>query len=299
MKKWLHKSLGDKTLDVIIHLVLTVISLVTFYIFWYCIVGAFSTGDDFMNGKSWFWPEHFTFDNFKAVIADSDILHAFLISVLRTVIGTVLSVLFTALVAYGMTRPQLKYKNFYSVFMIITMFFSGGTIPTFLLYDGLGLLDNFWVYVIPGLFSVYNMIIVRNSMKEIPASLLEAARIDGCSEYRIFWQIVLPMSKSTLMAIALFNAVGHWNSYFDTMMFTSDPNLQTAQYYLYNMIVKADKVTEMLNQGVLANPDVVVNVSSQSVRMAAVVVISLPILIVYPFIQKHFVKGVMIGSVKE
>lgn len=299
MKKWMHKSLGDKILDIFIHLVLVVIALITFYIFWYCVVGAFSTGDDFMNGKSWFWPEHFTLDNFKAVMEDSDILHAFWISVLRTVIGTVTSVLFTALIAYGMTRPQLKGKKFYSVFMIITMFFSGGTIPTFLLYDGLGLLDSFWVYIIPGMFSVYNMILVRNAMNEIPASLLEAARIDGCGEYRIFWQIVLPMSKSTLMAIALFNAVAHWNNYFDTMMYTTDPNLQTAQYYLYNMIVKADKVTEMLNQGVLANPDMVVNVSSQSVRMAAVVVISLPILLVYPFIQKHFVKGVMIGSVKE
>lgn len=296
MKKY---KLSHKISDALIYLVLGIITLLTFYIFWYCVVGAFSTGDDFANGKNWIWPAHFTLDNFKSVLADTAIYSAFGISILRTVLGTALSVLFTVTVAYGMSRKELKFRKFYSIFMLVTMYFAGGLIPNFILYDKLGLMDSFWVYIIPTLFSVYNMIILRNAVSEIPASVLEAARVDGCSEYRALWSIVIPMSKGTIMAIVLFNAVGHWNSYYDTLMFTSDPALQTAQYYLYNMTVKAEQVSEMLSQGILSNPNLVVNVSSQSVRMAAVIIISLPILVFYPFVQKHFVKGVMIGSVKE
>lgn len=293
------KSISDRIFNFFNTLLMLIITLVTFYIFWYCVVGAFSTGDDFLNGKSWIWPANFTLDNFKSVLADADLYYAFVVSVLRTVVATTLNVIFTMTVAYGMTRSDLKFRGFYSIFMLITMFFGGGLIPTFILYDNLGLMDTFWVYVIPGLFSVYNMIIIRNSFSSIPQSVLEAARVDGCGEYGILWRIVVPMSKGVIMTIVLFVAVGHWNDYYGTLMYTSDPALQTAQYYLYNMIVKAENVTEMLNQGVLANPDLVINVSSQSVRMAATVVISLPILIFYPFIQKHFVKGVLIGSIKE
>ena len=293
------KSVSDKIFSFFNTLIMLIITLITFYIFWYCVVGAFSTGDDFLNGKSWIWPAHFTLDNFRSVLVDVDLYYAFIVSVFRTVIGTTCNVIFTMTVAYGMTRQDLKFKSFYSIFMLITMFFGGGIIPTFILYDSLKLMDTFWVYIIPGLFSVYNMIIIRNSFSNIPQSVLEAARVDGCGEYGILWRIVVPMSKGVIMTIVLFVAVGHWNDYYGSLMYTSDPMLQTAQYYLYNMIVKAENVTEMLNQGVLANPDLVINVSSQSVRMAATVVISLPILVFYPFIQKHFVKGVLIGSIKE
>lgn len=293
------KSASDIVFNFFNALIMLIITVATFYIFWYCVVGAFSTGDDFLSGKSWIWPVNFTLDNFKSVMADAALYYAFLVSVLRTVIGTALNLVFTMTVAYGMTRSDLKFKGFYSIFMLITMFFGGGLIPTFILYDTIGLMDTFWVYIIPGLFSVYNMIIIRNSFSGIPQSVLEAARIDGCGEYGILWRIVVPMSKGVIMTIVLFVAVGHWNDYYSSLMFTSNPNIQTAQYYLYNMIVKAENVTEMLNQGVLANPDLVINVSSQSVRMAATVVISLPILVFYPFVQKHFVKGVLIGSIKE
>ena len=293
------KGLSTKAGDVVIYAILTIITLLTFYIFWYCAVGAFSTGDDFASGKNWFWPAHITLDNFKSVLADTEIYGAFVVSILRTVIGTITSVLFTVTIAYGMSKSELRFNKFYSIFMLITMYFAGGLIPNFILFDNLGLMDSFWVYIIPNLFSLYNMIILRNAVSEIPKTVIEAAKVDGCGEYRTLWSIVIPMSKGSIMAIVLFNAVGHWNSYYDTLMFTSNPNLQTAQYYLYNMIVKADQVSQMLSQGILANPDLVVNVSSQSVRMAAVLIISLPILVFYPFVQKHFVKGAMVGSVKE
>lgn len=293
------KSFSDRFCDVMIMLVLFIICVMTFYIFWYCVVGAFSTGDDFANGKNWLWPANFTWANIRSVLADTDIYQAFFISFLRTIIGTVTSVLFTLTVAYGMSDPTLKFRKFYSIFMIFTMFFSGGLIPTFILYDNIGLMDNFLVYIIPALFSVYNMILMRTSISEIPKAVLEAAWVDGCGKYRTLWNVVMPMSKGVIAAISLFNAVGHWNSYYDTLMFTSDPELQTAQFYLYNMIAKAEKVNEMLSQGIFSNPNVVMNVSSQSVRMAAVLIVSLPILVVYPFVQKHFVKGVMIGSIKE
>ncbi len=293
------RSLSDNVFNFFNIAIMTIITIITFYIFWYCVVGAFSNGSDFMNGENLIWPKNATFDNFKSVLSDVEIYYAFLISVLRTVIGTTISVFFTVMVAYGMTRKDLKFRNFYSIFMLITMFFGGGLIPTFILYDKLGLMDTFLVYIIPGIFSVYNMIIVRNSISSLPQSVFEAARVDGCGEYRTLFQIVMPMSKGVIMTIVLYNAVAHWNAYYDTLMYTSDPMLQTAQYYLYNMITKAENVNEMLNQGVLANPDLVINVTSQTVRMAATVVISLPILLFYPFIQKHFVKGVLIGSIKE
>lgn len=197
-----------------------------------------------------------------------------------------------------MTRPALKGKGFYAPFMTVTMYFGGGLIPYFLLIDNLGLYDSFWVYIIPGLFNVWNMIIIRSFFADLPPGLVEAAKIDGAGEYRIFFQIVLPLSKPVLATIILFSVVGHWNSYFDSMMYTSSENLQTIQFFLKKLITDPGASGSLASSVAAAIPDSARKVTPQTIKLAAMVITSLPIVCIYPMLQKYFAKGVMVGSVK-
>jgi len=178
------------------------------------------------------------------------------------------------------------------------MFFGGGLIPYFLLIKNIGLYDNFWVYIIPGLFSIWNMIIIQSFMRELPSSLIESAKIDGANEYRIFFQIVLPLSKAVLAAIALFTVVGHWNSYFDAMMYTNKPELQTIQLYLKKVLTDPSAARSVGTQAAKTMPIAARRITPQSIKFATMAVTAAPIVMVYPFLQKYFVSGVMIGSIK-
>lgn len=189
-----------------------------------------------MRGGVYLWPRVWTLDNFKAVFRDKSILNSFAVTIAKCAVGTVTSVLFTCLVSYGLCRPNLKFKKVYIPFIMFTMFFGGGLIPYFLLIRGLHLYNTFWVYIIPSLFNVWNMIIIQSFMRELPEALNESAKMDGAGEYRIFLQIILPLSKPVIAAISLFTIVGHWNSYFDSMMYTADASLQTIQLYLKKVI---------------------------------------------------------------
>jgi len=271
---------------------------VMIYPLWFCVVGAFSEGQDYMRGGVYLWPRKFTTMNVRSLFFEPVILDAFRVTVLKCVVGTVTSLLFTTIVAYGISRPALRFKNFYIAFIMFTMFFSGGLIPYFVLIRNLGLYNTFLVYVIPGLFSVWNMIIIQSFLRELPVSLIEAAKIDGYHEYGILFRIVIPLSTPVLAAIALFTVVGHWNSYFDSMLYTSAPGLQTIQYYLKKVITDPSMSTSMGTQAVQQLPDVARRVTPQTIKLAAMMVTALPVTVIYPFLQKYFVKGVMIGSVK-
>lgn len=292
------KKKKPEVFDIVNAAIMVLMMLVMLFPFWYCVAGSFNDGTDYLRGGIYLWPQEFVLSNYKAVFRDASIFSAFQVTIAKSIVGTATSLLVTALAAYAMTRPALKGKKFYAPFMTLTMYFGGGLIPYFLVIKNLNLYDSFWVYIIPGLFSVWNMIIMRSFFAELPAGLVEAAKIDGAGEYRIFFQIVLPLSKAVVATIVLFSLVGHWNSYFDSMMYTSSQSLQTIQFFLKKMITDPGTASSLASSAAMAIPSEARKVTPQTIKLAAMVVTSLPIICVYPFLQKYFVKGTMIGSVK-
>lgn len=258
-------------------LVLTVI--LTIYPFIYTLVGSFNSGKDFQLGGVWIWPRAWTLDNYKVIVEDPRFWVSLRNTVIRTVVGTILSLLVTSLIAYALSHPKLPCKKFFKVTAIITMYFSGGIVPFFVLVNAIGLYDNFLVYILPSLYSVYNMIVISKFFKGIDEGVREAARIDGASEFRIWLQIYLPMSVPVMVTVGMWIVVMHWNSYLPTLLYTSkDPSLWTLQYYL--MVIIKDAT---LPDG--AKYD---SVTAQSVSFAGMVLSMLPIALIYPILSKKF-----------
>lgn len=278
----------NTTFDWINIAILSLFSLITIYPFWYVVIGAFSNGQTYMSGGVFLLPRDFTLDNFKAIAVDVGLWIAFRNSLIRTVVGIGSGLLFTSLIAYAMSSPHLRCKNLYDNLFIFTMFFSGGTIPFYLLIRVLGLYNSFFVYIIPALFSVYNMIVISNFFRGIPTGLREAAEIEGAGELTIWWTIYMPLSKAVLATVGLWLSVNHWNSYMGTMLYTdADNSTITLQYYLRQIINSASSVSGDYE-----------TVTTRTVSYAAIVLATIPILCVYPTVQKHFTKGVLVGSLK-
>ena len=284
--------------DWINYFIMMILAFVMIYPLWYCIAGSLNEGMDYLRGGVFLWPRKWTFANYKAVFLDKAILNAFGITILKCLIGTVTSVLCTAMAAYAITRPNLKLKRIYIPFIMLTMFFSGGLIPYFVLIVDLNLYDSFLVYIIPTMFSAYNMIIIQSFMRELSGELIESAKLDGAGEYRIFFQMILPLSKPVLATIALFTVVTHWNSYFDSMMYTSSQELQTIQLFLKKVITDPSVSRGLGSAATIAIPDQAATLTPQVVKLATMVVTALPVISIYPFLQRYFVKGVTMGSVK-
>ena len=241
-----------------------------------------------------FWPAKFSTASYLQVFSTAEIWRSLLISVLKTVVGVITHVMFTAVVAYGLSKANLVGRKWYMAALIGTMYFSGGLIPTFLLYKYLGLLNNFWVYIIPALFSFYDMLIFMNFFRDIPDALEESAKIDGASTLRIFWGIILPLSMPVIATIALFNGVGQWNDYITAKLFVSErPDLFPVQMYLYNMITAQQAASTMQNA-----PVQVGHTTVYSLQLATMIITTVPIVAVYPFLQRYFIKGMLVGSVK-
>lgn len=290
------KKIKLELFDCINYTVLSLIVIITLYPFIYVLAGSFNEGMDYMRGGVYIFPRKFTLANFQMVFADERLWYGFTTTLARTIIGTSTALIFTAVVAYAMSRKDLPFRNQMYWINIITMFFGGGLIPYFLLLQKIQLLNTFWVYIIPGLYSVFNMIILQNFFRDIPEELHESAVIDGAGEYKIFFKIYLPLSAPALATVALWIAVGHWNSFFDSMVFTSNPKLQTLQLYLMKLIKEAS-----ITQGGSADrlpPQLVKTVSVVTIRYAAIVVSSLPILFAYPIIQGKMTTGLTLGSLK-
>jgi putative aldouronate transport system permease protein len=294
------QNFSDRIITSIIIFVLGLLCFTMLYPFWNSVVIAFNDSRDTVAGGLTFWPRKFTLENVGFVLQDPRIANAFLISVLRTVIGTLVSILVTALMAFSLARSELKFRKIYLTLAVFTMYFSGGMIPSYLLIRTLGLRNNFFVYVIPGALSVWNMIIFRSFFSTLPAGLIESARLDGADWYTIFFRIVLPVSMPVFATLALFTAVGQWNSWFDAALYISKQELMPIQTIL-NTILNTSSMRELLSKlsGTAATALSNSVVSSRAVTMATMVVATVPILVVYPFIQRFFVSGVMIGSLKE
>lgn len=272
-------------------IVLLLLSLVILIPIWNVVVSSFSDAQDLTNVT--LWPHGFTLENYKAVFRDSALAQAFGISVAKTVIGVTTHLAITSMAAYAMSKSNLFGRKFYTVLGIITLFFSGGMVPTYLLYRQLGLLDNFMVFILPQLFSYYDMIIIMNFFRDIPSSLEESAEIDGASVWQMFSRIVLPLSKPVLATIALFNGVFQWNDYMTTKMFINTKSLYPIQMKLYEIIVQSQ--TQSMND---LTAGAVLTTSTHSIQLATIVITALPIVIVYPFLQKYFVSGMTLGAVK-
>ncbi len=283
------------TMDHIICIVMALICFVALYPVWYTVVISFNDSSDAMRGGVYWFPRKFSLESYRAVFQDKTIVQAFMVTVLRTLIGTVTSVFFTAMVAYAFSKKHIMFNKFYTILGTITMFFGGGLIPYFITIKNLGLYDSFLVYIIPGLFNFYNMIIFMSFFRAMPASLEESAKLDGANDMLIFVRIIIPLSMPVVATIALFNGVGHWNDYFTGVMYINKAALQPIQTYLYRIVASASasKAVVAMPAGVSAQ-----QVSSQSVRLATMVVTTFPIMCVYPFLQKYFVKGMLIGSIK-
>lgn len=294
-------AISDRLMLIFIYAFLILLSFSAFYPFWNAFVVSFNLGIDTSKGGITFWPRVWTLENYDIVFNDKRLINGFFVSVARTVVGTATAILMTALLAYGMSKKDLIGRNYYMLFFVFTMYFGGGLIPTFLLIRSLGLMNSFWVFIIPALISVWNMIIFRTFFKSLPAGLEESAQIDGCTNWGIFFRIVLPLSGPVIATLALFTAVSHWNDWFMPSIYITNEHLVPIQTML-RQILNANIVTEMsgnIDTASAARIEGLRTITTKSLTMATMMVATLPIIMVYPFVQKYFVKGVLIGSLKE
>lgn len=300
-KSFIKRSVGDNIFDTANYLFMLIACFVTIYPIWYITVLSFNDGNDAIRGGIYWWPRVFSLDNYETIFQDARILQAFFISFSRTAVSTLATVLFTAMAAYAWLKKRLIGRKLYMGLGAVTLFFNGGLIPTFLLILSLGLFNNFMVYVIPTLFAFFNLIIFQAFFGEIPEVLEEAAMIEGAHEFGIFVRIILPLSKPVLATIALFHGVWSWNDFFMGVIYIKDDVLQPIATVLYG-IVRGVAGANMANldSSVAGSIALLQNrsVTSTSVQLATMIVATFPIVVTYPFLQKYFIKGLLIGSVK-
>lgn len=302
IKKRISSSLGDRLFMVLVYLFVFMFVVITAFPVYNVFVLSFNEGADAERGGIYLWPREFTLDNYKAVFNNSEFLVAGGTTILRTLVGTLTGLVFTALFSYALSRPDIMFRRFYVVMGAITMYFNGGLIPNYLLILNIGLFDSFWVYIIPMLFNMSFTLILISFFRAIPFALIESAKIDGAGEYRIFFQIIAPLSLASFATVGLFIAVQHWNTWFDTMVYTRDPQLITLPFLFMRMVESADYLEEAIRNTSdpqrLETLKGMLTVNSRSLQYACMTVALFPIAVTYPFLQKYFVKGVMVGSLK-
>jgi putative aldouronate transport system permease protein len=284
-------------------LFMMVVMFITLYPFWNTIVVSFNSATDTTRGGITFWPRVLTLQNYRAVFTSGTIYNAFFISVARTIIQTTTGVFFTSMLAYGLSRREFVFRKPFTIIIVLSMYINAGLIPNYFLIRSLGMINTFWVYIIPGMISAFNFIVIRTYMLNLPESVIESARIDGCGDFTIFTRIILPLCLPVLATIALFIAVGAWNAWFDTMIYASGrANLHTLQYKLMEFLQSSQnqaKSAAAIGSMGMAQDVAASMVTPVSIRAAITVVAAMPILVVYPFLQRYFVTGISIGSVKE
>ncbi|WP_168121318.1 carbohydrate ABC transporter permease [Paenibacillus sp. HB172176] len=295
-------STGDKIFDICNIIFLLLLMVVTLYPFINTLAVSFNNAQDSIKGGIYLWPREWSLGNFKYVFHQSTIFHATMISVFRTVLGTLLTVLCSAMVAYTISRDDYVLRKFITLAFILTMYFNGGLIPTFLLIRDLGMINSFSVYIWPGLIGVFNLIIIRSFIYGLPESIVESARIDGAGDFKTFTHIILPLCMPVLATVALFTAVFQWNSWFDVFLYnSSNVDLSTLQYELQKILQNSNASSGAKSIGdafANANSQDANNVTPFAIRATMTIVASVPIIMVYPFLQKYFVKGMMVGGVK-
>ena len=280
-------------------IILCVLMLITLYPVLNTVAISFNDGTDAVRGGIGIWPRVFSTEAYKSLLSDEQIFNAFFISVSRTVITTILNVILTSMLAFTLSRKEYVLRGFITLLMVLTMYVNAGLIPNYLLISRtLKLSKTFWVYIIPTMFSCFNMIVIRTYINGLPEALAESARIDGANDLRIFWQIIFPLCTPVLATVALFVAVGSWNQWFDTQLYNgSKKNLYTLQYLLKMKLATSMQSMNAAN----TSADALVNATKSTpvtIRCAITVVSAAPILVVYPFLQRYFVTGMVLGGVK-
>lgn len=284
------KTSEDYVVDTIAYTLLTLLTISILLPF--CQVVTISMSPDSVVNTNGFhlFPTKFDFNGYREIIADENFLHSYLITILRTTVGVSLSIFVTMLTAYPLSKTKLPYRRGIMLFIVFTMYFSGGTIPKYLLLKNLHLHNNFLVYILPDMIIGFALIITRNYFMSLPSALEESARIDGAGDFRILMQVYFPLSTPIVATIGLWYGVHHWNAWTDNMLYVSDKHLYVLQYVLHRLLESGQ------SQELEAFQDVVVN--TETMKMAALVLSLIPIIIVYPWLQKYFVKGMTVGSVK-
>lgn len=288
------RSYGERIGYAIILIVMITYALTTLYPFWHVLMYSISDSGRAMTGGLFFLPRGVSLLSYRTVFQTHQIFVAYRNTILKTVVGTVLSLIITALTAFPLSIRRLRGRNAISMYIFFTMLFNGGMIPTFLVVQNLGMIDTFWALIIPGLMSAYNMFIMRNYFQQLPPELEESAYIDGATPPVVLAAIILPVSTPCLAAVAMFYAVGNWNSYLDCLLYTNSGDLQVLQIYLRNLIDSAGAMDAIAS----VSGDSTHQLSAETVKMTTIAVSILPILILYPFLQKFYTKGVTTGAVK-
>ena len=285
-------SREDAAVDAVVWIALILILLITAYPFWYVVVASFSDGYDFMRGGVYFWPRIFTLDNYKNLLGQAIWKKAFVISFARTILGTFLTVCMTCLVSYTLSRRELMFGKVYRFLIVFAMYVSGGLIPYYIVLRNLHLVNTFWVYIIPSMLNLFFIIVGINFFGSIPTALIESAKLDGASELKVLMRIVMPVSTPFIATLALFSAVNQWNSWLDSAYYVNSEDLRTVAY---RMLVEINQSTGTTVTG----GSITTKATSLTTQATAMVTSMLPIMCVYPFLQKYFVQGLMVGAVKE
>lgn len=283
---------GRKAFAVFNYIFLTISSFAMLFPFLNIVAGSLSSGQAISQGRVGLLPVDFTWDNYNVVLNDISVIRSFVVTVIVTVVGTLVNLIMTCLMAYGLSKQDLRGRQAILIFVLFTMIFSAPLIPSYLVVKYLGLLDTLWSLILPGAISAFNMIIMISFFRNIPDGLIDSARIDGCGEYRTLWSVVLPLSLPSLMTIGLFYAVAHWNNYMQALFYIRDTDLYPLQVKLRQLLVQAEAID---NPSYSSGMSIV---SYEGIKMASILVATVPILLIYPLIQKHFVKGAMLGSIK-
>ena len=298
MKKRKKKPIsnGERVFNYLNYAFFILLGFTTLFPFVNLIAKSLSSEKALITGRVTIFPVDFQLGTYKFVLGNPQFINAFKISILVTLIGTLFGVIMTILIAYPLSKPNLKGRKWFLLYFVFAMIFNGGLIPTYLVMQRLNLVNNFWVLILPTVVSVYNMLIMKNFFESLPDSIEESAKIDGASTFTILGKIIIPLAKPVIATIALFFAVAHWNSYYNAMIYITKVDLKPLQLYLKELVSSTKDVLEQSGY----NPDLdgMYNSSPEAVQAASIVSATVPIIIVYPFLQKYFVKGVLVGSVK-
>ncbi|MEC0235487.1 carbohydrate ABC transporter permease [Paenibacillus kribbensis] len=290
---------SEKMFDLFNYILMALIVVVTLYPFLNVLAISLNNSTDTVRGGIYIWPRQFTLENYKTIFQYDGLLQGLQVSILRTVVGTVLGLICASMLAFTLSRVDFRARKFISTFLALTMYFSGGMVPVFILMRDLHLLGTFWVYIFPTLISAFNVFVIRSFMDGLPYALQESAKLDGANDFTIYWKIILPLCKPVLATIALFLAVNQWNAWFDTYLYNGTAGQWTTlQYELMKVLQSTQQGgSSMTNSNDMAKQ--MAQISPESIKMAITITVTLPILLVYPFLQKYFVGGMTLGAVKS
>ena len=288
-------SRGDKIFYIVAYTIITLLTLVVLLPMVFVVAASFSSGSAVTAGKVWLWPVDPTLYNYQSVLRYKNVWLGYRNTIFYTSAGTLINIIVTTLCAYPLARRNLKFRGLFTAIFTFTMIFSGGMIPSYINIRDLGIMNSVWALLLPGAMSVYNMIITRTFIQStIPDELLEAAKLDGCNDTQFFFRVVLPLSKAVLAVIGIYYAVGHWNNYFSAFLYLTNKQLYPLQIFLRSILLQNNFDTDLMDEDMLAQ----IQNLQEVLKYSIIVVSTAPLMFIYPFVQKYFVKGVMVGSVK-